>query len=255
MIKKLLVVIFLASQLVAFAQKEKKNEKIEYYTDSDVHRAIVSVQLGYMPYHSNRRLLAESVNPQAPFFYLNSAVTGDFAQAYGGDLLFKINPNFEAGVGLYNSYAKYTWDAVKIIDDISGNGDTLGGTYKVDMKANYLNVPISFGFVSEVAENWWLQVYPALELNFLQNLERTYQIDNPALQPKNNDAFGDITDLGTQFNLTINFGLGAEYRFADKMGVFTRMQFRYMFYEVIEDAALREVIYTFGGHIGLRYYF
>ncbi len=250
--KKLVLFIFVTAQFAALAQVD---DKIEYYTDSDVHRSIVSLQLGYMPYFSNRRLVANSANPQAGYYLLNSEVTGGFGQAYGGDFIFRLNNNFDVGVGVYNSFANYTWDAVKILDDISGNGDTLGGTFKVDMMAQYINVPIQIGFVSQVADQWWLQVYPAMELNFLQKLERTYQIDNPDLKPKNNDAFGDITDVGTDFNLTINFGLGAEYRVTEKIGIYTRLQFRYMFYPVVKEAVMREVIYTVGAHTGIRFYF
>ena len=252
--KKITLYILLFSSLTALAQK-KNTEPIEYYTDSEVNRSIVSIQLGYMPYFTNRRIVANSANPQAGYYFLNSEVTGQFGQAYGLDLLFRLNGSFDVGIGLYNSYANYRWDAVKILDDISGNGDTLGGTYKIDMSAQYINVPIEFGFVSQIADQWYLQVYPALELNFLKKLERTYQIDNPDLQPKDNNAFGDITDIGTDFNLTINFGLGAEYRVAPKIGFFTRLQFRYMFYPVVNEAVAREVIYTVGGHMGVRFYF
>lgn len=250
--KNLIVTLLALGQFAVFAQKE---EKIEYYTDSEVKRSIVSVQAGYMPYFTNRRLIANSVNPQNAYFFLDNSVTGKFGQAYGADILFGLNSNFQVGVGLYNSFAHYQWDYVKIIDQISGNGDTLNGQFKVDIKANYLNVPIQFGFVTQVADYWYLQVFPALELNFLQQLERNYTIDDPNLRPENNDDFGDITQKGTQFNMTINFGLGAEYRALEKVGIFTRLSFRYMFFEIEEEAAMREVIYTIGGHMGVRYYF
>jgi hypothetical protein len=250
--RKLFFILFVLAELTSFAQK---TEKIEYYTDSDVRRSIVSVQLGYMPYYSNRRILAESANPQAGYYFVNSTVTGGFGQAYGGDLMFKLTQNFEFGVGVYNSFANYSWDAVQLIDAVNGNGDTLNGSYEIFMKANYLNIPIQFGFVTQVADQWYLQVYPAMELNFLQKLDRTYDITDPDLIPENTDLFGDITDIGTDFNLTVNFGLGAEYRVTDKIGLFTRLQFRYMFFEVVPDAPIREVIYTVGGHFGARFYF
>jgi hypothetical protein len=250
--KKLLVLIFIGTALSGFAQKE---DKIEYFTDSDVKRSIVSVQLGYMPYYSNRRILAQSANPQAGYYFLNSSVTGGFGQGYGGDILFKLTSNFEFGVGIYNSVANYSWDAVKLIDAVNGNGDTLNGDYKISMRANYLNIPIQFGFVTQVADQLYLQVYPALELNFLQQLDRNYDIDDPDLQPTNTNLFGNITDIGTDFNLTVNFGLGAEYRITEKIGLFGRLQFRYMFYEIVDDAPIREVIYTVGGHFGARFYF
>lgn len=246
--KRLLIALFLFSEITAFAQKE---EDIEYYTDSDVHRSIVSLQLGYMPYMSNRRLLANTVNPQADYFFLNTATTSKFGQGFGGDLLFKLNTNFEVGIGYYFTQAHYQWDFVKIIDNIQGgNSDTLDVT-SWDIYANHHTVPIQFGFVTQVSDQWWLQVYPALELNFLEKLEYDYQVvDEP--QPR----IENVTDsLGNSFNMAINFGLGAEYRIVPKFGVFARLQFRYYFFPLSEETIVREILYTVGGHAGIRYYF
>lgn len=248
--KKILAALFIFSQFIAVAQKQKE-EKIEYYTDSKVHRSIVSVQLGYMPYYSNRRLVAETVNPQAGYFFLNDATTGKFGQGFGGDLLFNLNSNFQVGIGYYYTQAHYQWDFVKIVDNIDGgNADTLDVT-RWDIRSNFHTVPIQFGFVTQIAEQWWLQVYPGVELNFLDKLEYDYQV---AGEPA--PRIEDVTDsLGNSFNMAINFGLGAEYRVVPKFGVFARLQFRYYFFPLAEETIFREILYTVGGHVGVRYYF
>ena len=244
--KKIVLALLLTSGFLVQAQKE---EDIDYYTDSDVKRNIVSLQVGYMPYYTGRRLLSQTANPQADYFFLNSAITGKFGQGYGGDLLFHITKNVDLGVGLYKTSTHYQWDFESIVRNIEGgNPDTLL-IKRWDIYTDYLTVPIQFGFVTRVADQLWLQVYPALELNFLQSLQYDFELNGeaPVVQDKTQDA----RDL----NLAINFGLGAEYRFTERMGVFTRVQFRYFFYPAVEDEVITELVYTIGGHIGLRYHF
>ena len=55
--------------------------------------------------------------------------------------------------------------------------------------------------------------------------------------------------------MAINFGLGAEYRVVPKFGIFGRLQFRYYFFPLSEETIVREILYTVGGHVGVRYYF
>jgi hypothetical protein len=242
-----LLILLITLSTAAVAQR---NDTIEYFTDSDVHRSIVSVQAGYMPYYTSRRLLSESANPQAGYFFLDQAITGKFGQGFGGDVLFNLNGRFQVGVGLYSTSTHYQWDFVSIVSNLpGGNVDTLQ-VLRWDIKANYLTVPIQFGFVSQVADQWWLQVYPALELNFLQQLEYDY-----LLAKDNEQVIQDRTQDARDLNLAINFGLGAEYRVVPKFGVFTRLSFRYFFFPAIEDEIVTEVVYTIGGHIGVRYYF
>ncbi len=237
--------VLILSNLALLAQ----DEDIEYFTDSKVKHSIVSIQAGYMPYYTSRRLLSETVNPQADYFFLNSAITGKFGQGYGFDLLFGINSNFQVGVGLYSTTTHYQWDFVQILEDIQGgNPDTLV-VNQWDNRASYLTVPIQFGFVTQIAEQWWLQVYPALELNFIQSIEYDYQLADGRQIIQ--DKLADARDL----NMAINFGLGGEFRPVPKVGIFTRLQFRYFFFPNIEDEIVTEVIYTLGGHVGLRYYF
>ncbi len=245
MMKRLLVGLLICTSWAISAQ----DEDIEYYTDSDVKRSIVSVQAGYMPYYTSRRLLSESANPQAGYFFLNSAITGKFGQGYGLDLLFNVNSNLQVGIGLYNTTTHYQWDFVKIVEDIEGgDADTLT-VKRWDNKARYLTMPIQFGFVTQIADQWWLQVYPALEVNFLQELTYEYQLADGSEIIDN--RIQDARDV----NLAINFGLGGEFRPVPKLGVFARMQFRYFFFPNIENEIVTEVIYTLGGHVGLRYYF
>lgn len=243
--KRLLLALILFAGIDVAAQ----NDSIEYFTDSDVKRSIASVQAGYMPYFTSRRLLSETVNPQADYFFLNSAITGKFGQGFGVDLLFSINSSLQLGVGLYNTTTHYQWDFVNIVQNIDGGDPDTLEVRRWDNKARYLTVPIQFGFVTQVAEQWWLQVYPALELNFLQELTYEYLLADGTEEIDN--RIQDARDV----NLAINFGLGAEYRPAPKLGVFARMQFRYFFFPNIEDEIVTEVIYTLGGHVGVRYYF
>jgi len=241
--------LFALLMSATFALQAQKEEKIDYYTDSDVHRSIVSLQVGYMPYYTSRRLLSQTANPQADYFFLNSAITGKFGNGYGADLLFSLNSNFQVGIGLYSTNTHYQWDFVRIVSDIQGgNPDTLA-VKKWDNYSSYLTVPIQFGFVSQVAEQWWLQVYPALELNFLQSMKYDYVLAD------NTNVIVDKTQDARDLNMAINFGLGGEFRPMPKLGVFVRMNFRYFFYPNIEDEIVTEVIYTLGGHLGLRYYF
>jgi hypothetical protein len=243
--KKILFFLVLSSTLV-YGQKK---EKIDYYTDSDVKRDIISLQLGYMPYYTGRRLLSATANPQADYAFLNSAITGKFGQGYGGDVLFHITKNVDFGLGLYKSSTHYQWDFESIVNNLpGGNTDTIG-IKRWDLFADYLTVPIQFGFVTRVADQLWLQVYPALELNFLQQMTYDYELNGQM------PLVIDKTQVARDLNLAINFGLGAEYRFLEKMGFFTRLQFRYFFYPAIEDEVITELVYTVGGHIGLRYHF
>jgi hypothetical protein len=245
MMRYFLIGWLLCSTLAMRAQ----DEDIEYYTDSDVKRSIASLQVGYMPYYTSRRLLSESVNPQASYFFLNSSITGKYGNGYGFDLLFSVNSSLQLGIGLYNTTTHYQWDFVKIVDNIEGgNSDTLTVT-RWDNKARYLTMPIQFGFVTQVAEQWWLQVYPALEVNFLQEL--TYEYELADGRQETQDRIQDARDV----NLAISFGLGGEFRPLPKWGIFTRLQFRYFFFPNVEDEIVTEVIYTLGGHVGLRYYF
>lgn len=244
--KNTLLIVFTLGFISAMAQK--KGEKIEFYTDSDVRRSIVSLQLGYMPYFSSRRLLSETANPQAPYFFLASAVNGKFGQGFGGDFLFKINSSLEIGAGIYKTNAHYQWDFESIFENIQG-GDTLKSEIKRwDIYTDYITVPISFGFVTEITDRVWLQVYPAFELNFLQNLTYDFVLDT---RSEVRDRTADAREL----NMAINFGLGAEYRLTDKIGFFSRLQFRYFFFPAIDDEVITEVLYTVGGHTGFRFYF
>lgn len=246
-IKGILVGVLICSSLAITAQ----DEDIEYYTDSDVKRSIVSIQAGYMPYYTSRRLLSESVNPQAPYFFLNSAITGKFGQGYGLDLLFNVNRSLQVGIGLYNTTTHYQWDFVKIVNDIGGGESDTLSINRWDNKARYLTMPIQFGFVTQIADQWWLQVYPALEVNFLQEISYEYELADGEMVVDN--RIQDARDV----NLAINFGLGGEFRPVPKIGVFTRLQFRYFFFPNIDlpSEPLTEIIYTLGGHVGLRYYF
>ncbi len=245
MMKNILLLVLALAFISAAGQK--KEPKIEFYTDSDVKRSIMSLQLGYMPYFSSRKLLSNTANPQAPYFFLASQAKGKFGQGFGGDILFKVNPSLEVGVGIYKTSAHHQWDIEDIVYNIGGNLDTIN-IRRWDIYADYISVPISFGFVTQVADQLSLQVYPALELNFLQSMTYDYELATGS-------EVVDKTDEARDFNLAINFGLGAEYRFAEKVGFFTRLQFRYFFYPAIEDEVITEVLYSAGAHMGLRFYF
>jgi hypothetical protein len=245
MMKNTLILVLTLGFLAASAQK--KDEKIEYYTDSKVRNQIMSLQLGYMPYFSSRRLLSNTANPQAPYFFLASAVNGKFGQGFGGDILFKVNPSLEIGAGVYKTSAHYQWDFESIVEDTGGDADTIK-IKRWDVYTDYISVPISFGLVTQVADQLWLQVYPAIELNFLQQLTYDYEL---ATRTEVLDKTPDARD----FNLAINFGLGAEYRFVEKIGFFARLQFRYYFYPAVEGEVVTEVLYSAGGQTGLRFYF
>ena len=245
MMKNLLLLVLTIGFIAASAQK--KDDKIEYYTDSKVKKQIMSLQLGYMPYFSSRRLLSNTANPQSDYFFLASAVNGKFGQGFGGDILFKVNPSLEIGAGIYKTSAHYQWDFESIVEDTGGDADTIE-IKRWDIYTDYISVPISFGLVTQVADQLWLQVYPAIELNFLQQLTYDYELATRT-------AVIDKTPEARNFNLAINFGLGAEYRFVEKIGFFTRLQFRYYFYPAVEGEVVTEVLYSAGGQTGFRFYF
>ncbi len=245
MMKNILLLAFALVFISAVGQK--KEPKIEFYTDSDVKHSRISLQLGYMPYYSSRKLLSNTANPQAPYFFLATQAKGQFGQGFGGDILFKVNPSLEIGAGVYKTSAHHQWDIEDIIYNTGGNPDTVS-IKRWDIYSDYISVPISFGFVTQVADQLWLQVYPALELNFLQSMSYDYELATGS-------EIVDKTDVARDFNLAINFGLGAEYRFAEKVGFFTRLQFRYFFYPAIESEVITEVLYSVGAHAGLRFYF
>ena len=251
MMKKLLTLIF-AAPILALAQPK---EKIEYYTDDKVDRSIVSFQVHYTGGFANRRVLSEEYDvPVSAYYRLEAGNIAGYAQALGGDFVFRVTGNIDLSVGLNYSSFTYTWDGVKFLDYNLPIPDTLEGTYRVKVNANYFNVPIQFGFVSEISDQWWLLVYPGLDLGFLQKLTRTPDINMPGFTP-NPENFGDIKDKGRQFNLSINFGLGGEYRALPKLGIFTRVQFRYSFFPLIENDFVSEIPYTFGLQTGVRFYF
>jgi len=251
--KKVTTLIF-AVMFAHIVAGQPKDEKIEYFTDYKVSRSIASLQLFYTPGVSNRRLLTDDAPMTGSFFRMQEGANAGFSQAFGGDLFFRINKSFDVGIGLNYSMMNFTWDAVRFIDFNTGMGDTLGGEFLVKNNLNYLNMPIQFGFVQQITDLWWLQVYPGIDVSFLQKLERSVTKDNPNIELDPNN-FGNITETGRQINLAINFGVGAEYRFADKVAVFSRVQLRYFFFPMIESGVFIEIPYNVGLHTGLRFYF
>lgn len=228
----------------------QKKDEIDYYTDSDVKRSIASLQLGYMPYFGNRRVLNETTDPSVPYFFTNTDAKAKFGQGIGGDLLFGITQNFQVGIGFYSANMHYRWQGVSLTETRPGGVvDTLG-INRWDVNASYLVVPIQFGFVTQIQDQWWLQVYPALEVSFVQSLNYEYVVEGQTAAitlDKKQDARDN--------NMAINFGLGGEFRPVPKIGIFARAQFRYFFFPNIEDELITEVPYTIGAHIGARFYF
>jgi hypothetical protein len=187
------------------------------------------------------------------YYLLQEGTSPGYSQAAGGDFIFRLKESFDVGVGLNWSSLKYTWDAVKFIDENGGNSDTLADVFKVKVMANYLNIPLQFGFTSQFSDQWSLQVYPALDFSFLQKLTRDYEMEGANFTP-NPENFGDITQRGRSFNMAINFGVGAEYMLAEKASLFSRIQFRYFFYPLIESDVLAEIPYSVGLQTGFRFY-
>lgn len=246
------IVLLVAITFAHIAAGQPKDEKIEYFTDYKVSRSIVSMQLFYTPGISNRRLLSQDYPPGSFYSRTQEGAKLGFSQAFGGDIYFRLNKSFDIGVGLNYSMMNFTWDAVRFID--FNTGVALEGEFLVKNNLNYLNMPIQFGFVQQITDLWWLQVYPGIDVSFLQKLERSVTQKNLdfELDPNN---FGNITERGRAINLAINFGVGAEYRMADRVGVFSRIQFRYFFFPMIESDIVTEIPYNIGLHTGLRFYF
>lgn len=238
--------------LPAFAQPED----VEYFTDDEVVRSNWAFQGYYSPMYSNRSLISDDLFPTQEFFFLNQSTTGAYADDYGVDIIYKPSDGFQFALGVSRSRGGYTWDFVKIVDQIQGGGDTIDITFKSTTTAEHINIPFSFIIHQRMNDDWSLEFVPAIEANYLTRLYRgiEYTGDGEISDSTETDiSFGDLTDVARQWNWTVGIGIGGRYWMTDNLSFFVRGKLRYMILPLIDNNGPREVLFQYGGSFGIRY--
>ena len=252
--KKLLTLLLFTGLVnLAFGQKEKE-EKIEYYTDASVKHQKFYVAANYSPYFLKRNILTNTFVPSPTNSILNHSSKGGYGQSYGIDLFYKFNSNFHLGLGVNKSDGKYSLDVKTAIDDISGNADTIVGDLIFNTSVSYLNVPVTVAFVSNLSDEWDIDIMPSVEMNFIQNFNRSITQSKEYFDPTN-PQFGDLTDVVRQLNWTVAFGLGGNYHITENFTAFGRLHVKYTLQSLNLDDGPSEVLLWLGAQFGVKYYF
>ncbi|MDX5327144.1 MAG: hypothetical protein LPK80_12880 [Bacteroidota bacterium] len=252
--KRTFLILGIFISISTFAQRE---EKIEYYTDSDVRNQIFSIGVRYDPYFTSRTLLTGSVLPSQEYYFLNSSTTGRFGNAYGIDLFFRLNERLDLGVGFERSTGGYTWDFIKILQTTGTISDTVDGDFAVDVDVSYLSIPFRFNFSTQMNDLWALEVAPVFEVNFLEKLNYDLRDSRNIFTPEQRDSigFGDQKENARQVNYTIGVEVGGRYFITENLSLHMMGILRYMLQPLTENFGPRETLLRYGGSFGLRYRF
>lgn len=238
----LILLLFVPSLL--FAQKKQKEEKIIYFTDSEVKRSRISLATDGAGFYSNRNRLGQGFNPGGAAGDDEPSTNGTFAWNAGGHIIFSLNRSLEIWTGVVYATAGWTDRHFEFND------------MRTTMRANleYINVPIQFSFHSAINEILDLEVLPMFEVNILSAYdESVYERSNNVLLNTTNLA--EDPDA-RRINYTIGLSISANIKFADNWSVYTRPFFHYMLNSLIDDSDRpRDVLIGAGLGVGLRYKF
>ena len=255
--KKLFALVFIACfAFNTYAQKDKE-EKIVFYTDDVVKRSKVYMGLHYSPYFLTRNVVRAETALNDPInLILNNSTKGGFGQAYGLDLYYKFGSSLHFGVGVNASNGSYSVDFKEALVSIGFPEDSLSGEYLATTKVSYINVPIQFVYSIPFSDVWEMEVIPAVEMNFIQNLNRSATNE----QELDGVTWGDITDQARDLNWTVSIGIGGNYRITPKFTVFARPHFRYTLRSLLKTSGEysdnpNEILMWIGGQTGIRLYF
>ena len=252
---KKLILLGVSCFLSASVFSQETDKKIEYYTDDDVHRSRWAFQGYYSPMYSNRSLISDELFPTQTFYFLDQSTSGEYSSDYGIDIIYKPSENFQFSLGVAKSSAGYTWDFIRIVDQIQGGGDTIDITFKSRTIAQHINIPLSFYVHQRMNDLWSLEFVPFVEANYLTYLERGIEytgggtIDSTSLAT----SFGDLTDQARKWNWTVGISVGGRYYITDNLSGIVKGTLRYMILPLIDSNGPREVLFQYGGTVGLRY--
>jgi len=201
-------------------------------------------------------LISNSVLPSQAFYFLDQSTTGSYADDYGLDIIYKPSDAFHFSLGVSKSKGAYTWDFIKIADQIQGGGDTLDITFRSTTTAEHINIPLSFYVHQRMNDDWSLEFVPAIEANYLSRLNRSIEYigeGEVSDSTDTNTSFGDLTDEARTWNWTVGIGIGGRYWLTDNFSFFVRGKLRYMILPLIDNNGPREVLFQYGGSFGIRY--
>jgi hypothetical protein len=255
--KNILALIFILSFSFSMKAQKDKEEKIVFYTDDVVKRSKVYAGLHYSPYFLTRNVVAAGTTPGAGINYLlNESTKGGYGQSYGLDLYYKFGSSLHFGLGVNASNGSYQIDIKEALINVGIISDSIDGDYITTTKVSYINVPIQFVYSIPFGDNWELEVIPAVEMNFLQSLNRSGTNEDDITEID----WGDIKEQGRDLNWTVSIGIGANYRITPKFTVFARPHFKYQLRPLLQTSGEysdnpNEVLMWIGGQTGIRFYF
>lgn len=242
--KYLIIIALVGFFSEAFAQK--KDPKIEFYTDSDIKRSSWSIAANGAPYFTNRRLMRETVNMPGMTDGNNEdnerfKTRGVLGYSFGGDLIYSLNKSLDLWIGLEYSTTGYKGDSL-VLD---------GELYSGEGSLAFLNIPIQFAFRGNITEVFDLEFIPRVSLNFLQAFNETRFVDG------GDNIIYDWRDDSRNMNYTIGIALSGNFYISDNASIFARAFFNYVLYPLKEDESrfLRTTYFNAGLMTGIRYYF
>lgn len=238
------LLLLLVLPLFAVGQKKEKEERITYFTDSNVKRSRVSLALDGSGYYSNRNRLGQGFSQGSVTSDDDPSTSGTFAYNYGGHLVFSLNRSLEVWAGVVYATAGWT--------DHHFDFNDIRTTMRASLE--YINIPIQFSFHSEISEMLDLEVLPMIEINLLSSYDEV-------VYERRSDVLLNKTDMAAdpdarRLNYTIGLSISANYKFADNWSLYMRPFFHYMLNSLIDDSDRpRDVLIGAGLGLGLRYKF
>jgi len=238
-----LMAMLLGSVGMLWAQKPDKDG---YYTGSEVDESALGLGFSVSPYYSNRRLLSNTLNPGQAFQLIDNATEGQWGLGFGPEVYIALSDRFEVVTGVQWGTAGFRYPRVELENVILGLDS---GFYALTEEFQFVNVPIGLAFRSQLNDEWYLDVTPAIELSWLTKYDLIYEAGGVV---ETSDALPLAEDFFSWLSLTI----GGTYSPFETWGYSVRFGGRYMLNSLIQRSDYpREVLYTIGGSVGVQYRF
>ena len=239
-----LILLLALFPMIVVAQRGQKEEKITYFTDSEVKRSSFSLATDGSLFYNNRSRIGEGFTPG------QSGSTDDLPSTNGTlgwnsafHLVWRITGSLEVWGGVAYAIGGWTDKHTEYMDQNSITKASL----------DFINFPIQFNFRSQLNDLWDLEILPMIEINMLNSYtEDVYLRSNPDIRL----ISSELTQDARLFNYTIGLSISARYRFYENWSMHFRPFFHYMLNSLIDDPDRpRDVLYGTGLSVGFRYQF
>jgi|GEM_PF-2423404 len=241
--------LFLTS-IVVVAQPD--DEDIEFFTDSDIKKSIIGLDLYATPNITSSNVLqAHRARIDEQFSYLSNDNRGGFGMNYGLGLIIAPNRTLDFRLGVQYGVYSFQYNEVEVFD--SNDQVVTTGTSNIDV--TFIDVPIKMAFHQALGDKWEVEYGIGVEFNFLRDYTNTLQIEPNSFFDENSIE-QNFTDSANVNNLTLSIQLGVNYRITPSLHLIFTPNFRYVFRSLVpNESQNQEAFYTIGAITGLRYRF